>query len=86
MDGRKLPIRGLWQSTASGKFYAQLAFEDGTTGEKKTHADDVHKAVTAAWETGVHGITLSRDYSEMELDSLAAAGEATRAFLKRQRG
>ena len=51
------------------------------TGEKKTHADDVRKAVTAAWGTGVPGIALSRDYSEMELASLAAAGEATRAFL-----
>lgn len=51
------------------------------TGEKKTHADDVRKAVTAAWGAGVQGIVLSRDYSEIELDSLAAAGEATRAFL-----
>ena len=53
------------------------------TGEKKTHADDVRKAVTAAWSAGVPGIALSRDYSEMELDSLAAAGEATRAFLSK---
>jgi hypothetical protein len=54
------------------------------TGEKKTHADDVRKAVTAAWGTGVPGIALSRDYSEMELESLAAAGEATRAFLSKR--
>jgi len=53
------------------------------TGEKTTHADDVRRAVTAAWQTGVPGITLSRDYSEMELGSLAAAGDATRAFLKK---
>jgi len=53
------------------------------TGEKTTHADDVRKAVTAAWQAGVPGITLSRDYSEMELSSLAAAGDATRAFLKK---
>jgi len=36
LDGRKQPIRGLWQSTASGKFYAQLAFEDSGTGAKIT--------------------------------------------------
>jgi hypothetical protein len=53
-----------------------------STGEKKTHADDVRKAVTAAWQAGVPGIVLSRDYSEMELESLAAAGDATRDFFK----
>ena len=52
------------------------------TGEKTTHVDDVRMAVTAAWQAGVPGIVLSRDYSEMELDSLTAAGDATRAFLK----
>jgi hypothetical protein len=53
-------------------------------GEKQTHADDVRQAVTAAWQAGVPGIVLSRDYSEMELESLAAAGDATRAFLHKQ--
>ena len=54
-----------------------------STGEKKTHADDVRNAVTAAWQAGVPGIALSRDYSEMELESLAAAGEATRDFFNK---
>jgi integrase len=35
LDGRKHPIRGLWQATASGTYYAQLAFEDSATGEQK---------------------------------------------------
>ena len=60
-----------------------IGVPSSATGEKKTHADDVRKAVTAAWSAGVPGIALSRDYSEMELDSLAAAGEATRAFLSK---
>jgi integrase len=33
-DGRKQPIRGLWQR--NGRFYAQLKFEDANTGAKKT--------------------------------------------------
>ena len=33
LDGRKQPIRGLW--VRNGCYYAQLKFEDGTTGEKK---------------------------------------------------
>ena len=33
LDGRKQPIRGLW--VRNGRYYAQLRFEDGTSGEKK---------------------------------------------------
>lgn len=33
MDGRKQPIRGLW--VRNGRYYAQLRFEDGTSGETK---------------------------------------------------
>jgi integrase len=34
MDGRKQPIRGLW--VRNGRYYAQLRFEDGNTGQAKT--------------------------------------------------
>jgi integrase len=34
LDGRKQPIRGLWQR--NGRFYAQLNLEDSITGEKQT--------------------------------------------------
>ena len=34
LNGRKQPIRGLW--VRNGRFYAQLTFEDGNSGEKKT--------------------------------------------------
>lgn len=47
-DGRKQPIRGLW--IRNGRFYAQLAFESGETGEKKVRRvpllDDEQKPVT----------------------------------------
>ena len=52
LDGRKHPIRGLWR-TGSGKFYAQLRFEDATTGEKAVRRvllvdKDKHPAETLA--------------------------------------
>ncbi len=34
LDGRKHPVRGLW--LRNGRYYAQLRFEDGTTGQTKT--------------------------------------------------
>jgi integrase len=36
LDGRKHPIRGLWR-TKTGRYYAQLQFENETTGEKTVH-------------------------------------------------
>src|SRR5688572_18024710 len=33
LDGRKQPVRGLWQRGA--RFYAQLSVEDFSTGEKR---------------------------------------------------
>ena len=44
--------------------------------EKKTQPSDVQAAVKAAFESGAQGVILSRKYSEMRLDNLAAAGEA----------
>jgi hypothetical protein len=53
---------------------------DVPTGEheKKTTPDDVYEAVKATFESGAHGIILSRKYSEMRLDNLRAAGRAIR--------
>jgi hypothetical protein len=36
VNGRKEPIRGLWE--CNGRYYAQLAFEDGTPGRRKPAA------------------------------------------------
>src|ERR1035441_5255016 len=49
LDGRKQPIRGLW--VRNGRYYAQLTFEDGNTGQKKTRRvplinPDTKQAVT----------------------------------------
>jgi hypothetical protein len=56
LDGRKQPIRGLWER--NGRFYAQLKIENSLTGEKKTRriplvdkdgeAVNLGKAVTTA--------------------------------------
>jgi hypothetical protein len=49
-------------------------------GEKKTSPDDVRASVEAALGAGAPGIVLNRDYNEMQLANLSAAGEATRKF------
>jgi len=48
--------------------------------EKKTTPDDVYRSVTAALTAGAQGVVLSRKYSEMRLENLAAAGRAVRSF------
>jgi hypothetical protein len=53
-------------------------------GQKKTSPEDVRAAVTAALEAGAPGIVLSRKYSEMRLENLAAAGTAVRQFRDRR--
>jgi integrase len=46
LDGRKLPIRGLWQR--NDKFYARLTIEDSSTGRKQVQRVPLEKAKTAA--------------------------------------
>ena len=47
---------------------------------RKASPDDTRAAVSAALKAGAHGLILSRKYSEMRLDNLAAAGKAVREF------
>jgi hypothetical protein len=47
-------------------------------GEKHTKPDDVRAAINAAFSAGANGIVLSREYHEMWLANLSAAGEAVR--------
>jgi hypothetical protein len=47
-------------------------------GEKHTTLQDVTQACKAAIAVGAQGVVLSRDYSEMQLENLAAAGTALR--------
>ena len=53
------------------------------TGEhsRKASPDDTYAAVAAAMKAGADGVVLSRKYSEMRLDNLAAAGRAVRDFV-----
>jgi hypothetical protein len=50
------------------------------TGEKsrKASPDDTYQATMGAFKGGADGVILSRKYSEMRLDNLAAAGRAVR--------
>jgi hypothetical protein len=47
-------------------------------GEKHTTPDDVRASTKAAFAAGAHGVVLSREYYEMWLANLSAAGETTR--------
>jgi hypothetical protein len=53
--------------------------------DKRTTPGDVRKAVRAAFGAGADGVVLSREYVEMWLANLAAAGETLREIFK-QRG
>lgn len=48
----------------------------GGPGSRETEPDDVYRAVLAAYEGGATGIILSRNYAEMNLANLEAAGRA----------
>ena len=52
--------------------------------DKRTKPDDVRQAVRAAFDAGADGVVLSREYVEMWLANLSAAGETLREiFAKR---
>lgn len=46
--------------------------------EKRTSPEDVRKALHAAYDAGADGVVLSREYAEMWLANLAAAGDTLR--------
>jgi hypothetical protein len=48
---------------------------------RKASPDDTYAAVAAALRAGADGVVLSRKYSEMRLDNIAAAGRAVRDSL-----
>ena len=52
--------------------------------DKRTKPDDVRQSVRAAFDAGADGVVLSREYVEMWLANLSAAGETLREiFAKR---
>jgi hypothetical protein len=46
--------------------------------DKRTKPDDVRRSVRAAFEAGANGVVLSREYTEMWLANLSAAGDELR--------
>jgi hypothetical protein len=50
----------------------------GNTPEKHTAPEDVQRSIHAAFGAGANGVILSREYAEMHLANLAAAGNALR--------
>jgi hypothetical protein len=52
----------------------------GKETEKRTHPDDVRHSIRAAIGAGADGVVLSRDYVEMWIANLSAAGETLRAL------
>jgi len=51
-------------------------------GEKHTSPEDAHAATHAAFKAGANGVVLSREYHEMWLKNLTAAGDTTRQIFK----
>jgi hypothetical protein len=46
--------------------------------DKRTKPDDVRRSVRAAFDGGADGVVLAREYVEMWLANLTAAGETLR--------
>ena len=58
---------------------------DATGGEnKRTHPDDVKAALQAAFAAGADGVVLSREYVEMWLANLTAAGDTLKEIFAQQ--
>ncbi len=54
--------------------------------DKRTKPEDVRKSVRAAFDGGADGVVLAREYVEMWLANLSAAGEALREVFKQSPG
>ena len=53
--------------------------------DKRTTPDDVRRSVHAAFDAGANGVVLSREYVEMWLANLTAAGDTLREIFARQK-
>jgi len=53
--------------------------------DKRTTPDDVRRSVHAAFEAGANGVVLSREYVEMWLANLTAAGDALREIFAKSK-
>jgi hypothetical protein len=61
-----------------------LGANAGGAENKRTHPDDVRKALEAAFTAGANGVVLSREYVEMWLANLTSAGDTLREIFAQQ--
>ncbi len=54
--------------------------------DRRTSPDDVRQAARAAFGAGADGVALSREYAEMWLANLSAAGETQRGIFAKRPG
>ena len=71
---------GRWPASQGGAGSSPASTSASRPGEhsRKASPEDTYAAVAAALKAGADGVVLSRKYSEMRLDNLAAAGRAVR--------
>lgn len=54
--------------------------------DKRTKPDDVRRSIHAAFGAGADGVVLAREYVEMWLANMAAAGETLREVFEHKAG
>lgn len=59
---------------------------DKRSGDKQTTPADIRASLEAAFDAGADGVILSREYVEMYLANLTAAGDALRAIFAARKG
>ncbi|MGB7136339.1 MAG: hypothetical protein WBD46_13685, partial [Acidobacteriaceae bacterium] len=59
---------------------------DKKAGDKQTTPEDIRASLHAAFDAGADGVILSREYVEMYLANLTAAGDALREIFAQQKG
>lgn len=62
------------------KIYAGIGFD--VPGSPPDDPDTIYQSTVRAFDAGAHGIVVSREYEEMEIDHLRAVGRAYREVVK----
>lgn|GEM_PF-5920596 len=65
LDGRKRPIRGLWQR--NGKFYARISVEDPGTGRKQVRRVPLAAATAAQAQTELRRLLTKREENALPI-------------------
>ena len=72
--------RAIADTAHSIQIYPSVDINVPIRGWKQTTPEGVKAEVHASFDAGADGVVLSREYTEMWLANLAAAGDATRRF------